>query len=176
MKQSFNYLIWVPSITPLDKNSRPLFRYYLGTFWATICKTCAWKKNCFIIYHCLCRCGGARICYIFHDIFGRTLEIMDAMEGLATRDILTAIRNATVSNFSQYLSVHDQVRQMEHFFYYFFAFRYTVLVTGLWSENTRCITLTNQNTFLQIFFCYRSRQVTVFVGRTRKVFGCLPHN
>ena len=41
-------------------------------------------------------CGGARICYIFHDIFGRTLEIMDAMEGLATRDILTAIRNATV--------------------------------------------------------------------------------
>ena len=27
---------------------------------------------------------------------------MDAMEGLATRDILTAIRNATVSNFSQY--------------------------------------------------------------------------
>ena len=44
-----------------------------------------------------CRCGGARICYIFHDIFGRTLEIMDAMEGLATRDILTAIRNATVS-------------------------------------------------------------------------------
>ena len=60
------------------------------------------EKNCFIIYHCLCRCGGARICYIFHDIFGRTLEIMDAMEGLATRDILTAIRNATVGNFSQY--------------------------------------------------------------------------
>lgn len=44
----------------------------------------------------LLRCGGARICYIFHDIFGRTLEMMDAMEGLATRDILTAIRNATV--------------------------------------------------------------------------------
>ena len=102
MKQSFNYLFWVPSITPLDKNSMPLCRYYLGIFWATVCKTCAWKKNCFIIYHCLCRCGGARICYIFHDIFGRTLEIMDAMEGLATRDILTAIRNATVSNFNQY--------------------------------------------------------------------------
>ena len=34
--------------------------------------------------------------YIFHDIFGRTLEIMDAMEGLATRDILTAVRNATI--------------------------------------------------------------------------------
>lgn len=105
MKQSFNYLIWVPSITLLDKNSRPLFRYYLGTFWATVCKTCAWKNNCFIIYHCFCRCGGARICYIFHDIFGRTLEIMDAMEGLATRDILTAIRNATVSNFDQYCQV-----------------------------------------------------------------------
>lgn len=59
-------------------------------------------KNCFVIYHCLCRCGGARICYIFHDTFGRKLEEMDAMEGLATRDILTAIRNATVSNFSQY--------------------------------------------------------------------------
>ena len=102
MKQSFNCLIWVSSITLLDKNSMPLFTYYLGIFWATICKTCAWKKNCFIVYHCLCRCGGARICYIFHDIFGRTLEIMDAMEGLATRDILTAIRNATVSNFSQY--------------------------------------------------------------------------
>ena len=86
----------------LNKKSMPLFRYYLDIFWATICKTCAWKNNCFIIYHCLCRCGGARICYIFHDIFGRTLEIMDAMEGLATRDILTAIRNATVGNFSQY--------------------------------------------------------------------------
>ena len=34
--------------------------------------------------------------YIFHDIFGRTLEIMDAMEGLATRVILTAVRNAAI--------------------------------------------------------------------------------
>ena len=79
----------------------PLFRYYLVFFEQPFVKLVL-EKNCFIIYHCLCRCGGARICYIFHDIFGRTLEIMDAMEGLATRDILTAIRNATVGNFSQY--------------------------------------------------------------------------
>ena len=80
----------------------PLCRYYWVFFEQPFVKLVLEKKNCFIIYHCICRCGGARICYIFHDIFGRTLEIMDAMEGLATRDILTAIRNATVSNFNQY--------------------------------------------------------------------------
>jgi len=65
-------------------------------------------------------CGGARICYIFHDIFGRTLEIMDAMEGLATRDILTAIRNATgprpalfVPEISFELLVKRQIRRLE---------------------------------------------------------------
>ena len=42
-------------------------------------------------------CGGARICYIFHEIFGSTLEKMNALGGLTTKDILTAIRNATVS-------------------------------------------------------------------------------
>ena len=42
------------------------------------------------------RCGGARICYIFHETFGRTLEGVDPLGGLSTRDILTAIRNATV--------------------------------------------------------------------------------
>lgn len=42
------------------------------------------------------RCGGARICYIFHETFGRTLESVDPLGGLNTIDILTAIRNATV--------------------------------------------------------------------------------
>ena len=42
------------------------------------------------------RCGGARICYIFHETFGRTLESIDPLIGLTTLDILTAIRNATV--------------------------------------------------------------------------------
>uniref|UniRef100_A0A8D0G359 Dynamin-1-like protein n=1 Tax=Sphenodon punctatus TaxID=8508 RepID=A0A8D0G359_SPHPU len=40
-------------------------------------------------------CGGARICYIFHETFGRTLESVDPLGGLNTIDILTAIRNAT---------------------------------------------------------------------------------
>ena len=43
-----------------------------------------------------CRCGGARICYIFHETFGRTLESVDPLGGLTTIDVLTAIRNATV--------------------------------------------------------------------------------
>uniref|UniRef100_H3ATZ2 Dynamin-1-like protein n=1 Tax=Latimeria chalumnae TaxID=7897 RepID=H3ATZ2_LATCH len=40
-------------------------------------------------------CGGARICYIFHETFGRTLESIDPLAGLTMLDILTAIRNAT---------------------------------------------------------------------------------
>ena len=103
MKQSFNYLIWVPSITLLFWTKIPCHCSGITrVFFEQPFVKLVLEKNCFIIYHCLCRCGGARICYIFHDIFGRTLEIMDAMEGLATRDILTAIRNATVGNFSQY--------------------------------------------------------------------------
>uniref|UniRef100_A0A3Q3ILE4 Dynamin-1-like protein n=1 Tax=Monopterus albus TaxID=43700 RepID=A0A3Q3ILE4_MONAL len=34
-------------------------------------------------------CGGARICYIFHETFGRTLESVDPLGGLSTIDILT---------------------------------------------------------------------------------------
>lgn len=49
--------------------------------------------SCYFIF----RCGGARICYIFHETFGRTLESVDPLGGLNTIDILTAIRNATVS-------------------------------------------------------------------------------
>ena len=44
----------------------------------------------------LLRCGGARICYIFHETFGRTLESVDPLGGLNDLDILTAIRNANV--------------------------------------------------------------------------------
>lgn len=43
-------------------------------------------------------CGGARICYIFHETFGRTLDTIDPLGGLTMLDILTAIRNATVSD------------------------------------------------------------------------------
>ncbi|CAD5116900.1 DgyrCDS5743 [Dimorphilus gyrociliatus] len=39
-------------------------------------------------------CGGARICYIFHETFGSTLETLDPLGGLSQIDILTAIRNA----------------------------------------------------------------------------------
>jgi hypothetical protein len=41
------------------------------------------------------RCGGARICYIFHETFGRTLDSIHPLAGLTKMDILTAIRNAT---------------------------------------------------------------------------------
>ncbi|TRY78211.1 hypothetical protein TCAL_14445 [Tigriopus californicus] len=40
-------------------------------------------------------CGGARICYIFHETFGRTLDSIHPLAGLTAMDILTAIRNAT---------------------------------------------------------------------------------
>lgn len=42
-------------------------------------------------------CGGARICYIFHETFTRALNAIDPVGGLTAMDILTAIRNATVS-------------------------------------------------------------------------------
>lgn len=38
--------------------------------------------------------GGARIYYIFHDIFGRALASIDATGNLDDQDILTAIRNS----------------------------------------------------------------------------------
>ena len=64
--------------------------------------------------------GGARICYIFHDIFGRTLEAVDPLEGLTINDIRTAIRNATgtrqalfVPEISFELLVKRQIRRLE---------------------------------------------------------------
>uniref|UniRef100_A0A8C8E329 Dynamin-1-like protein n=1 Tax=Oryzias sinensis TaxID=183150 RepID=A0A8C8E329_9TELE len=65
-------------------------------------------------------CGGARICYIFHETFGRTLESVDPLGGLTTIDILTAIRNATgprpslfVPEISFELLVKKQVKRLE---------------------------------------------------------------
>lgn len=65
-------------------------------------------------------CGGARICYIFHETFGLTLQGVDPLGGLSTRDILTAIRNATgprpalfVPEISFELLVKRQVRRLE---------------------------------------------------------------
>lgn len=44
------------------------------------------------------------MCYIFHETFGRTLQSIDPLAGLTDLDVLTAIRNATVS-FSSLLFV-----------------------------------------------------------------------
>nr|XP_022300336.1 dynamin-1-like protein [Crassostrea virginica] len=65
-------------------------------------------------------CGGARICYIFHETFGRTLESVNPLGGLTPLDILTAIRNATgprpalfVPEVSFELLVKRQIRRLE---------------------------------------------------------------
>nr|CAG4641490.1 EOG090X01UE [Eurycercus lamellatus] len=65
-------------------------------------------------------CGGARICYIFHETFGRTLDSIHPLAGLTTLDILTAIRNATgprpalfVPEVSFELLVKRQIRRLE---------------------------------------------------------------
>ncbi|XP_051865854.1 dynamin-1-like protein [Pristis pectinata] len=65
-------------------------------------------------------CGGARICYIFHETFGRTLESIDPLTGLTTLDVLTAIRNATgprpalfVPEVSFELLVKRQIKRLE---------------------------------------------------------------
>jgi len=39
--------------------------------------------------------GGARIYYIFNDVFGRALASLDATQNLGDQDIRTAIRNST---------------------------------------------------------------------------------
>ncbi|KAK4703359.1 dynamin 1-like protein, partial [Phenoliferia sp. Uapishka_3] len=40
-------------------------------------------------------CGGARIYYIFSDVFGLALESIDPIQNLTVQDIRTAIRNST---------------------------------------------------------------------------------
>lgn len=39
--------------------------------------------------------GGARIYYIFNDVFGHALESIDSTSNLTSQDIRTAIRNST---------------------------------------------------------------------------------
>ncbi|CAG9767531.1 unnamed protein product [Ceutorhynchus assimilis] len=65
-------------------------------------------------------CGGARICYIFHETFGRTLDHIHPLAGLTKMDILTAIRNANgprpalfVPEVSFELLVKRQIRRLE---------------------------------------------------------------
>ncbi|XP_037114473.1 dynamin-1-like protein isoform X1 [Syngnathus acus] len=65
-------------------------------------------------------CGGARICYIFHETFGRTLQSIDPLGGLTEFDVLTAIRNATgprpalfVPEVSFELLVKRQIKRLE---------------------------------------------------------------
>ncbi|CAL1616098.1 unnamed protein product [Knipowitschia caucasica] len=65
-------------------------------------------------------CGGARMCYIFHETFGRTLQSIDPLGGLTDLDILTAIRNATgprpalfVPEVSFELLVKRQIKRLE---------------------------------------------------------------
>lgn len=64
-------------------------------------------------------CGGARICYIFHETFGKTLDSIHPLAGLTKMDILTAIRNATgprpalfVPEVSFELLVKRQIRRL----------------------------------------------------------------
>lgn len=66
------------------------------------------------------RCGGARICYIFHETFGKVLDSIHPLTGLSKMDVLTAIRNATgprpalfVPEVSFELLVKRQIRRLE---------------------------------------------------------------
>ncbi len=43
----------------------------------------------------VCRYGGARISYIFHDVFSKRLDNINPFDELTDQDIRTAIRNAT---------------------------------------------------------------------------------
>merc|ERR1719507_160632 len=65
-------------------------------------------------------CGGARICYIFHETFGRTLDSIHPLTGLTAMDILTAIRNSNgprpalfVPEVSFELLVKRQIKRLE---------------------------------------------------------------
>uniref|UniRef100_A0A0M3IIS9 GED domain-containing protein n=1 Tax=Ascaris lumbricoides TaxID=6252 RepID=A0A0M3IIS9_ASCLU len=78
-------------------------------------------SQCFLtLCSSIYRCGGARICYIFHETFGRVLESIDPLGDLTQLDILTAIRNATgprptlfVPETSFELLVKRQIRRLE---------------------------------------------------------------
>jgi len=64
--------------------------------------------------------GGARINYIFHETFGRTLEGVEPLEGLSRLEVLTAIKNSTgprtavfVPDLSFELLVKKQISRLE---------------------------------------------------------------
>jgi dynamin 1-like protein len=64
--------------------------------------------------------GGARIAYIFKEVFGKSVKLMDPFDGLDDEDIRTAIANATgprpslfVSEFSFDLLVRRQILKLE---------------------------------------------------------------
>lgn len=48
-------------------------------------------------------CGGARIYYIFNEIFGHALETLNPMENLNNLDIKTSIRNSTGTRSSLFI-------------------------------------------------------------------------
>lgn len=95
-------------------------------------------------------CGGARICYIFHETFGRTLDSIHPLSGLTKMDILTAIRNATgprpalfVPEVSFELLVKRQIRRLEEP-----SLRCVELVH---EEMQRIIQVYNKNKFLCLY-------------------------
>ena len=64
--------------------------------------------------------GGARISYIFNDVFTRSVKNVDPFEGLSDADIRTAIRNATGTRASLFvpevsfeLLVKTQIKRLE---------------------------------------------------------------
>ena len=64
--------------------------------------------------------GGARISYIFNDVFSRSVSGVDPFEGLSDGDIRTAIRNATGTRASLFvpevsfeLLVKTQIKRLE---------------------------------------------------------------
>ncbi|OAF70618.1 hypothetical protein A3Q56_01663 [Intoshia linei] len=48
-------------------------------------------------------CGGARICYIFHNIFAKTIMNINVLQDLSKKNILTALHNATGPRPSLYI-------------------------------------------------------------------------
>ncbi|KAI8458831.1 dynamin-3 [Phakopsora pachyrhizi] len=48
-------------------------------------------------------CGGARIYYIFNEVFGQNLQMLNPMENLSNADIKTSIRNSTGTRSSMFI-------------------------------------------------------------------------
>lgn len=82
------------------------------------------QKNCKLSSPCeftdSARCGGARIYYIFNNVFGTALGSIDPTSNLSTQDIRTAIRNSTgprpslfVPEIAFDLLVKPQIRLLE---------------------------------------------------------------